>query len=609
MTTAADPDRNKPAEIMFANGNRAVLAKGPGTGPGELLTTLGLQPRASSAGVILVCGGANGLTGASLTRAEEMLGPAVSTAAQVTGAVVFDGGTSAGVMTITGAARDSRPWAMPVLVGVAPAGLVSYPGGPPNGDRVPLQENHSHFVLADSSEWGGETGLLVGLAAAYAAGGRVVAVLAGGGRVSKTEALESVRRGWPVFVIQGTGGVADEIARLWEAYRMPRRRPAAWLRPAKYKYRAPPAPSSIPDPDLREIVGEGDIRLVTGDEPGQQARRIAWELQDEPVLKDAWRQFATYDHLAARLRTAFTRFQAWILLLGVLATLLGLIQAQVGNDALHWAVATVPIVAAVLVAVAGRRAVGQRWVMLRAAAEAIKSEIYRYRTLAAGRARRAAHDKQAGRQHDLAAHLDYIETRLMHTDASSGPLTPYDGPLPPQMYGAERDDDGLSPLDAERYLQIRVGDQLVYYHDRIRSLSRRRNTLQFLAIAATGAGAILAAAGLEAWIGLTSGAAAALLAYLGYLQVDNTIVTYNQTATKLTGLERDWRARSPARRNAAAFKDLVTRGELVLTGEMTGWVQQMGDTVQDLQRKQAEAARNIEPATTKPPEPNSGNQS
>ena len=141
--------------------------------------------------------------------------------------------------------------------------------------------------------------------------------------------------------------------------------------------------------------------------------------------------------------------------------------------ALHWAVVTVPIAAAVLVAVAGRRAVGQRWVMLRAAAEAIKAEIYRYRTLAVGRARGAAHDKHAGRQHDLAAHLDYIETRLIHTDASSGPLTPYDGPLPPQMYGAERDDDGLSPLDAERYLQIRVGDQLTYYHDRIRSLSRR----------------------------------------------------------------------------------------------------------------------------------------
>ena len=115
---------------------------------------------------------------------------------------------------------------------------------------------------------------------------------------------------------------------------MKQAQPATWRGRSAHRLACKRAAlSSIPDPDLREIVGEGDIRLVTGDEPGQQARRIAWELQDEPVLKDAWQQFATYDHLAARLRIAFTRFQAWILLLGVLATLLGLIQAQVGNDA------------------------------------------------------------------------------------------------------------------------------------------------------------------------------------------------------------------------------------------------------------------------------------
>ena len=609
MTTAPYRDRDAPAEIILGNGNRALLVKALGTDPGELLAALGLPPGAGGSGVILVCGGAGDLKDASLARAEEVLGPAVSAAAQVTGAVVFDGGTSAGVMAITGAARGSRPWTMPVLVGVAPAGLVTYPGGPLDGDRVPLEENHSHFVLAESSEWGGETGLLIGLPAAYAAGSQVVVVLAGGGRVSKAEALESVRRGWPVFVIRETGGVADDIARLWEAHRFPDRRPAWWLWPAKFRYRKPMPLSSISDLDLREIVGEGDIRPVSGVEPGQLARRMAWELQDEPVLKGAWAQFATYDHLAARLRTAFTRFQAWILLLGVLATLLGLIQARAGNNVLHWVVVAIPILAAVLVAVAGRRAVGQRWVMLRAAAEAVKAEVYQHRTVAAGRARGTAHDRHAGRQQELAANLDHIETRLIQTDASSGPLTPYDGPLPPQMYGAGRDDDGLSPLNAERYLQIRIGDQLTYFHGRIRSLSRRRNTLQFLAIAAGATGAILAAAGLEAWIGLTSGAAAALLAYLGYLQVDNTIVTYNQAAASLAGLERDWRARSPAQQNAAAFNQLATDGEKVLTSELTGWVQQMSDTIKDLKRKQAEADESIESATTtQPRQPTSGSQ-
>ena len=156
----------------------------------------------------------------------------------------------------------------------------------------------------------------------------------------------------------------------------------------------------------------------------------------------------------------------------------------------------------------------------------------------------------------------------MQTQASSGPLTPYNGPLPPEMYGAGRDDDGLSPLDAERYLQIRIADQLTYYHGRIRSLDRGRNILQLLAIAAGATGAILAAAGLEVWIGLTSGTSAAALAYLGYLQIDNTIVTYNQAAAKLTGLEREWRARSLTQQNFATLKDLVTRSEAALTTEL-----------------------------------------
>src|SRR5262249_55016432 len=125
-----------------------------------------------------------------------------------------------------------------------------------------------------------------------------------------------------------------------------------------------------------------------------------------------------------------------------------------------------------------------------------------------------------------------------------------------------------------------------------------RNALQLLAIAAGATGAILAAAGLEVWIGLTSGASAAALAYLGYLQIDNTVVTYNQAAAKLTSLEREWHARSSAQRNAATLKDLVTSSEAILTTELAGWVQQMSDTLEDLKNRQAEAANRIQPEDT-----------
>ena len=49
-------------------------------------------------------------------------------------------------------------------IGVAPDRLVSYPGSL-TAATVQLEENHSYFILADSSEWGGETDLLIGLSA------------------------------------------------------------------------------------------------------------------------------------------------------------------------------------------------------------------------------------------------------------------------------------------------------------------------------------------------------------------------------------------------------------------------------------------------------------
>ena len=592
--TAGPPASGRPEEIRFGNGNHAVLWEHPGDGPRQLLAALDVEPGASGRPVIVVCGGADDLKDAALTRAAAVLGPGVSAAAEVTGAAVVDGGTSSGVMAITGTARARRPDAMPVLLGVAPAGRVTRPDQP-EGDRVALEQNHSHFVLADSSEWGGETGLLIAVAAALAGGGRPVMVLAGGGPVAKAEVLEAVRRQWPVFVIEGTGGLADAVLQLWTAHRMQRRHPVGRFLPGSAKFRTPPPLSVIEDADLREIIGQGVLRPFDGTEPDVLARRLSWELQDEPVLKDAWQEFATYDHLARRLRTAFTRFQASILLLGVTATLLALIYNEVHNPVLHWAVVAIPILVSVLIALASRHAAGQRWVMLRAAAEAIKAEIYRYRTRTAAYGAQPAPQDRAARQRALASHIDAIEARLMQTEVSSGQLTPYTGPLPPPMYPAGRIDDGLSPLDAKQYLQIRMNDQLTYYRGRVRSLSQRRNLLQLIAIASGGAGALLAAAGFEIWVGLTGGIAAAGLAYMGYLQVDNTIVTYNQAAAKLAGLERDWGARSPDQRTPLAFEDLVRGAEDVLTTELAGWVQQMNDAMRELKNQQASAAKHVEP--------------
>jgi TRPM family ion channel/conflict system pore-forming effector with SLATT domain/uncharacterized protein DUF4231 len=565
----ASPGATGPQRVRFENGNQALLvADDGGADARRLVARLGISvdgPRP----VIVVCGGANDLADDGLARAKRVLGPAVVSAARLTGAALVDGGTAAGVMAVVGEARADDGNDLSALVGVAPAGRVTYPGATEiaDGDRTPLEANHTHFVLARSAEWGGETELLAEVAEAIAGHSRVVMVLAGGGDVALAEAGEAVRRGWPVFVLEGTGGTADNVAAS--------------------------SRKSTAEPELREIVREGDVRLFAGDEPAQLARRLAWELQDEPVLKDAWRTFATYDGLATRMRRSFGRFQGAILGLGVLATLLALLHDALGGAALHWSVVAAPILASVLIAVANRRAAGKRWVLLRGAAELLKTEIYRYRTRTGlyGETQLPGHDP-AKRPEVLATQLERIAVQLVQTDVGSGPITPYDGPLPPPMYGAAADDDGLSEIGPERYLQIRIGDQLAYYHGRIERLDRRRTVFQLLAISAGGAGAILAAAGQEIWIGLTTAIGGAAVAHLAYLQVDATIVAYNQSATRLATLQREWVA--GADHDPAAFEKLVKRGEEVLMTELGGWVQQMNEALRDLQERQADAARRVE---------------
>jgi hypothetical protein len=592
-----------PIEVRFDSGARAALViGGDQSDPAALLAALRLGPGAPRP-VLVVCGGADELERGALERARAVLGPSVVRAAELTEAAVVDGGTATGVMRLVGAARAERAVAMSVLLGVAPAGRVALPDAEGSADEaVALEEHHTHFALADSDVWGGETELLVGLAEALAAGAPVAMVLAGGGEVTKSEALEGVRRRWPILLIEGTGGTADTLAALHAAHREPRPRRGGRLLPPRFRHKKPLPPDAIEDLALREIVRDGDLRRFRASEPAQLARQLGWELQDEPVLKAAWRAFATYDGLATGLRRSFGRAQVAILGLGIAATAVALLHEALGTAPLHWAAVAAPIVVSTLIALAGRRAAGKRWVLVRAAAEAVKAEIYRYRTRTGLYNEGLLPDGDpAARPRVLAERLDAIEARLMQTEASSGVLAPYDGPLPPEMYGAGRDDDGLSALDPERYIRIRIADQLAYYHGRIRRLDRLRGVLQLAAVAAGGAGAILAAAGLEIWIGLTTAISAAALSYLASLQVENTIVAYNQAATKLGGLERGWRAAEPVSRDAAAFDELVTDGEAVLGTELGGWVQQMNEALQKQQEQQAEATRQVVRDQAQPP--------
>jgi len=196
--------------ITFENGNRAVVITAPRDADAQtIVKALDFAPPHA---LIMVLGGAKGLDDSRKARLTELFSDAIAPEAAELGALIIDGGTQSGVMAMMGdaVARDGR---RSQLLGIAPAEKVTYPGGPGEAciaDSAPLEPNHSHFVLVESDKWGGETGTMFELARALNV--PVATMLINGGSIAGGEALQTVRNGWQLLVVEGSGRFADELS-------------------------------------------------------------------------------------------------------------------------------------------------------------------------------------------------------------------------------------------------------------------------------------------------------------------------------------------------------------------------------------------------------------
>jgi SLOG in TRPM, prokaryote len=196
--------------ISFENGNRAVVVTAPRDASAQaILDALEIvSPRA----VILLFGGAAGLDNSRKTHLANLFADGVAPVAAELGALIIDGGTQSGVMAIMGEAVAQHPGKCRLL-GIAPKGKITHPeiaAASAVSDGAPLEPHHSHFVLVESAEWGGETQKMLELARAFNA--QIIAILVNGGAIAADEALQSVRNGWQLLVIEGSGRFADELS-------------------------------------------------------------------------------------------------------------------------------------------------------------------------------------------------------------------------------------------------------------------------------------------------------------------------------------------------------------------------------------------------------------
>ena len=160
--------------------------------------------------------------------------------------------------------------------------------------------------------------------------------------------------------------------------------------------------------------------------------------------------------------------------------------------------------------------------------------------------------------------------------------------IPPQNSVAP-DDDGLSALSPESYINNRLEDQLNYYTNKVKKLEKRLKTLQWSIYIIGGLGTFLAAAGLELWIALTTAFVTALTTHMEYQQIESTLIKYNQSATDLFSVRTWWIALSETEQAKQYNIDqLVGQTERILQSEFRGWMKEMQETLADLKKQQGE---------------------
>jgi len=334
------------------------------------------------------------------------------------------------------------------------------------------------------------------------------------------------------------------------------------------------------------------------------------------LLLHAWETSRELDGNANRLQQRFRALQMWILLVGVLVVLFVALQQQAESaalryeaavasqpvtdgmrvhpqlrrlrfaaTALHWAVVAFPLLLTGLIAAAHTFRPGDKWVLLRGAAEAVKRQIYLFRT--------GTGDYATQPDRLLFERISAINERLKQSEVTKLALVPA-SPAPVAV-----DDDGLTLLTPADYLRLRVDDQLAFFTRRAMRFDREitRGTVAVLAFGA--AGTWFAARGAEMWVPVATVIAAAATTYLRYTQSEETLGTYNRARIDLKNIRAWWAMLTEEeQRDPDSFATLVEWTEKTLEEETAGWSQRMTDVLSKLHRPDA-AGDEAKPVDTK----------
>jgi hypothetical protein len=153
--------------------------------------------------VIVIVGGAGGMSDDDIYKVRVFLERHFVPFVQEKNAVVLDGGTDSGVMAAIGRARNVAGATFP-LVGVLARDVEDI--------RSMLEPFHTHFLFCPGANWGDESEWIAVAARTLAGTQPSAAILINGGKIAWHDAENNIKHGHPVLIAEGSGRTADVIA-------------------------------------------------------------------------------------------------------------------------------------------------------------------------------------------------------------------------------------------------------------------------------------------------------------------------------------------------------------------------------------------------------------
>lgn len=630
--------------ISFPNGRQALLFEtSPNTTAKEIRTQLKLNEHKA---VILILGDVDIPDDGSRARLFQLFSRGLARAVAENDVLIIDGGTESEVMTGLGKALLGRANNVQLL-GVANESELNIPGtseeqasnaqsaGTANGSQITnnadsangrkmLESYHTHFVAVKSPSSDSQIDQMDALAEELSQG-PILTVLVNGSPLAKDEVVRSVRQGWQILVITGSGGFADAIQQAWQAKQDYIIELSKWNQSGSKETK--PVPPFVPDPVLAEVIADGDLHFFSlTDSPENLERRIDLRLKANSILTEVREQQRVYSTDASQHQNIFRLQQNWILILGVLIVALAALAAfskqmqwnvpiQVGSfkvnfpdDVLSIILISLPVVLALLIAGSNRFNPGEKWITMRTAAEAFKREMFRYRTRTGIYSDSIVIQNGTTREATLSRMIEVITRQWVE---GSLDYTIFPGQTPPtrsqqaqtgsntmKSGQARTKDSPFDYLPPNRYIADRLDNQVDYYKKSSLNLGRQLSRLQWLILGLGGLATLLAALHLDLIITITTASATALATYLAYNQVSNTLKQYNHAILSLTNIKNWWIALGDNQADPSNIDKLVEYVETTLQSEQAGWIQQMQSALTELRAQQAQ--QGTDSAVTEP---------